>query len=153
MLEIFHEHEHTLSGYRKTAINNVIGFVNVKKILIDYGRPSYYLKDYMQSLPVMPEHSAIQDVLVHMKKERVHMALLLDEYGGSAGLVTMEDILEEIVGEIRDEFDTEEVSDIQKVEEGLYHINGRTLLDDIEKQLGITFSNEEDIDTIGGCFK
>ncbi|RKD69705.1 CBS domain containing-hemolysin-like protein [Sinobaca qinghaiensis] len=152
MLEVFHEHEHTRYPVTEDGDkDNVIGFVNVKKILIDYvaGR-RIVLRDYMQSLPVMPEHAAIQDVLVHMKKERVHMALLLDEYGGTAGLVTMEDILEEIVGEIRDEFDTEEVSDIQKVEEGLYHINGRTLLDDIEKQLSITFSNEEEIDTIGG---
>ena len=73
-----------------------------------------------------------------------------DEYGGTAGMITMEDILEEIVGEIRDEFDEDEEPDIVKVEDDIYHINGRVLLDDLNEQFDITFDNSDDIDTIGG---
>ena len=78
------------------------------------------------------------------------MSLIIDEYGGTAGILTMEDILEEIVGEIRDEFDDDEVNDIVKLDDSTYQINGRVLLDDLNEQFGIEFEDSEDIDTIGG---
>ncbi len=78
------------------------------------------------------------------------MALVIDEYGGTAGILTMEDILEEIVGEIRDEFDDDEVNDVIRTGEYTYQINGRVLLDEIEEQFGIVFEDSDDIDTIGG---
>ena len=96
------------------------------------------------------EATRISDALIKMQRERVHIALVIDEYGGTAGIITMEDILEEIVGEIRDEFDDEEVPDIVKVEEDIYHINGRVILDDITEQFGIEFEDADEVDTIGG---
>ena len=76
--------------------------------------------------------------------------MIIDEYGGTAGILTMEDILEEIVGEIRDEFDDDEVNDIVKLDDHTYQINGRVLLDDLNEKFGIEFEDSEDIDTIGG---
>ena len=104
----------------------------------------------MPTRTMLTEVSRISDALVKMQRERVHIALIIDEYGGTAGMITMEDILEEIVGEIRDEFDEDEEPDIVKVEDDIYHINGRVLLDDLNEQFDITFDNSDDIDTIGG---
>ncbi|MGP4074766.1 hemolysin family protein [Halobacillus sp. K22] len=131
--------------------DKIIGFVNVKKILLDYGSGDHIsLAQYIQPVPFMLESTPVQQVLMNMKKEQVHVTMLLDEYGGSAGMVTMEDILEEIVGEIRDEFDSNETRDINKVEDRIYHLNGKTLLSDIETALGVLFPEKEQIDTIGG---
>ena len=85
-----------------------------------------------------------------MQKDHVHMALVIDEYGGTAGIITMEDILEEIVGEIRDEFDDDEINDIIKTGEDTYQINGRVTLSELEDKFGIDFEDSDDIDTIGG---
>ena len=85
-----------------------------------------------------------------MQREHVHISLIIDEYGGTAGILTMEDILEEIVGEIRDEFDDDEVNDIIKLDDHTYQINGRVLLDDLNEKFDIQFADSEDIDTIGG---
>ena len=85
-----------------------------------------------------------------MQREHVHISLIIDEYGGTAGILTMEDILEEIVGEIRDEFDDDEVNDIIQLDDQTYQINGRVLLSDLEDEYNIEFEDSEDIDTIGG---
>ncbi|MBU5910370.1 hypothetical protein JVW25_27190, partial [Vibrio cholerae O1] len=74
----------------------------------------------------------------------VHISLIIDEYGGTAGILTMEDILEEIVGEIRDEFDDDEVNDVVRLSDNKYQINGRVLLDDLNDQFGIEFEDSED---------
>lgn len=131
--------------------DQMLGYVNVKKMLTDnaVGR-SKPLKESLQEMPHIHEITPLQDALVKMQKERVHIALVIDEYGGTAGMITMEDILEEIVGEIRDEFDVDEVPDIQQKSEDLYYISGRVLLSDLEERFGLTFKEIEDVDTIGG---
>ncbi|MDQ1235159.1 CBS domain containing-hemolysin-like protein [Paenibacillus sp. SORGH_AS306] len=129
----------------------ILGVVNVKKMLphIVAGR-EHQLQQFVRTLPSVQEATPIQDAMIRMQKERVHMALVIDEYGGTSGVITMEDVLEELVGEIRDEFDADEVADIQPIDDTTYLINGRTLLDELEKQFGMTFENDEEIDTIGG---
>jgi CBS domain containing-hemolysin-like protein len=84
-----------------------------------------------------------------MQKDRVHMAILMDEYGGTSGLVTVEDILEEIVGEIRDEFDMDEIPMVRKIKDNHYIIDSKVLVTEVNDLLGIEI-NDEDIDTIGG---
>ncbi|ANU12003.1 hypothetical protein A1A1_02787 [Planococcus antarcticus DSM 14505] len=131
--------------------DSVLGFVSAKKMLphIVAGR-EWQLEGFVLELPTVFERTALQDALLRMQNARVHIALVADEYGGTAGMITMEDILEEIVGEIRDEFDADEVSDISKVSDNQYLINGRVLLKDLEERFGLTFEKSEDIDTIGG---
>lgn len=97
------------------------------------------------------ETTPINSLLLKMQKERIHMAILLDEYGGTSGLVTVEDILEEIVGEIRDEFDDDEIPDVRKVKENHFIIYTNVLLEDVAKLLRIDIANP-DVDTIGGWY-
>ncbi|WPP42693.1 hemolysin family protein [Paenibacillus hunanensis] len=131
--------------------DQIVGMVNAKKMLPHMiNQTTRKLQDFIRPLPFIAESLSIQEAMLQMQQKRVHMALVVDEYGGTAGLLTMEDVLEELVGEIRDEFDADEVNDIRQVGEGQYLINGRVLLDDLERRFGITFDDRHDTDTIGG---
>ncbi|WP_010268437.1 hemolysin family protein [Paenibacillus senegalensis] len=146
--------EHNYTRYPVTADgdkDHIIGVVNVKKMLphIVAGK-EHKLEQFVRNLPYVLEGTPIQESMFKMQQERVHMALVIDEYGGTSGIITMEDVLEEIVGEIRDEFDADEVPDILQTGENEYLINGRVLLDDLERKFGIVFENDEEMDTIGG---
>lgn len=131
--------------------DHIKGFINVKEFLTEYASGKQIkVSNYIHDLPMISETTQISDALIRMQREHVHISLIIDEYGGTAGILTMEDILEEIVGEIRDEFDDDEVNDIVKLSDDKYQINGRVLLDDLNEQFGIEFEDSEDIDTIGG---
>ncbi|WP_436948183.1 hemolysin family protein [Staphylococcus xylosus] len=146
--------KHQFTRYPITADgdkDHVKGFINVKEFLTEYASGKQMkVSNYVHDLPMISETTRISDALVRMQREHVHISLIIDEYGGTAGILTMEDILEEIVGEIRDEFDNDEVNDIVKITDSRYQINGRVLLDDLQDQLDIEFEDSEDIDTIGG---
>lgn len=131
--------------------DKIIGFMNAKEFMteIAMGRQTP-LKDAIHDIDAIHETSPLQDVLLKMQINGVPISLVVDEYGGTAGIITMEDILEEIVGEIRDEFDTDEQPDILKVSDDEYIFSGRVLLDEIEEQFGIKFDNDYNVDTIGG---
>ncbi|WP_411343314.1 hemolysin family protein [Paenibacillus sp. WLX1005] len=146
--------EHYYTRYPVTSDENkdqIIGMINAKKMLphIINGTTAK-LDQFIRPIPFISESMPIQQAMLHMQQKRVHMALVVDEYGGTAGLLTMEDVLEELVGEIRDEFDADEVNDIRQTGEGQYLINGRVLLDDLERRFGIAFDDRYDTDTIGG---
>lgn len=152
VIAILDEHQYTRYPVTEDGDkDHILGFVNVKEMLTSYaaGREGK-LVDFIHEMPLIHEVTPLQELLLKMKQERVHIALVIDEYGGTAGIITMEDILEEIVGEIRDEFDDDEVPDIQQTSDSIYHINGRVLLSDLEKQFGLTFEESEEVDTIGG---
>ncbi|MBS2967996.1 HlyC/CorC family transporter [Metabacillus sp. KIGAM252] len=136
--------------------DNILGFINVKELLTAKVMNRELNKDLnLQSFinPVIRviENIPIHDLLVKMQKERTHVAILMDEYGGTSGMVTAEDILEEIVGEIRDEFDEDEVAEIRKVGEQHYILDAKLLIEDVNDLLGTELENEE-VDTIGGWF-
>ncbi len=100
--------------------DHILGLINVKELFTDLVvncQERRELREYIRPIIQVIETIPIQDLLVKMQKERIHMAILVDEYGGTSGLVTVEDILEEIVGEIRDEFDTDETPLIQVIDE------------------------------------
>ncbi|WP_342514518.1 hemolysin family protein [Sporosarcina sp. FSL K6-1522] len=135
--------------------DHIIGLVNMKNLLTAFikdpeteHRP---VIDYMQPIIHVIETMPIGDLLLKIQRERIHMAILMDEYGGTSGLVTIEDILEEIVGDIRDEFDTHEIPEIQTLGEDHYIFDAKMLIENVNDILGIDI-DEEDIDTIGGWF-
>jgi CBS domain containing-hemolysin-like protein len=133
--------------------DHIIGLVNIKEVMTDLideqGRGKKTLDSYIRPIIRVIDSIPIHDLLVKMQKERIHMAILMDEYGGTSGLVTVEDILEEIVGEIRDEFDMDEVPMIRKIKESHYIIDAKVLVSEINDLLGLDI-NDEDVDTIGG---
>lgn len=132
--------------------DSVVGMVNMKQVLTDFvngKNPDASLEEYVRPVIQVFETMPIHDLLLKMQKERVHMAILIDEYGGTSGLVTVEDILEEIVGEIRDEFDDDEVPDIKKVDENRTILDGKVLISEVNDLFGLNI-NDEDVDTIGG---
>ena len=118
----------------KRRSGQVKGRNGIKKLL----RPAYYV----------PESKPISDLLRELQKKKIHMAIVLDEYGGTAGLVTIEDLLEEIVGEIFDEYDLEEAM-VEVVGENAYRMDARADLDEVSEILGVEFP-EKIADTIGG---
>ena len=152
LMEIVRDHQYTRYPVTEHGDkDDILGFINVKEMLTNYT----YKQDLNDSIvvhdiPFVHDMAPIQDVLLKMQKEHVHMAIVVDEYGGTAGVITMEDILEEIVGEIRDEFDEDERDEIKAVDINNYLLNGRVLLSDLEDRFAIEFDDSEDVDTIGG---
>ncbi len=134
--------------------DSVYGFINVKEFLtakmvreIEEDSLEPFIIPIIRVIETIPIH----DLLVKMQKERVHIALLLDEYGGTSGLVTVEDIIEEIVGEIRDEFDEDEIPEVQNVGENHYIIDAKLLLHEVNDLLETNILHDS-IDTIGGWY-
>lgn len=135
--------------------DHIIGLINMKTLLTEYMKNPAVGKElvitYMQPIIQVIETIPIGDLLLKIQRERIHMAVLMDEYGGTSGLVTIEDILEEIVGDIQDEFDTDEVPEVQKVGDDHYIFDAKLLIESVNVLLNISIE-EEDIDTIGGWF-
>ncbi|MED3562552.1 hemolysin family protein, partial [Bacillus xiapuensis] len=132
--------------------DNIVGMLNIKEVMTEFIKGKSLgtsVQQYVRPVIQVIESIPIHDLLVKMQKDRVHMAILLDEYGGTAGLVTVEDILEEIVGEIRDEFDADEVPEINKINEHKTIVDGKVLIEEINDLFGLEI-DDEDIDTIGG---
>ncbi|MFJ8461960.1 hemolysin family protein [Lysinibacillus xylanilyticus] len=136
--------------------DNILGFMNAKELfthglLEQLTDDSLILENFINPVIRVIETIPIQELLVRMQKERIHLAILMDEYGGTSGLVTVEDILEEIVGEIRDEFDDDEIAEIRKVSDNHYILNAKMLIEDVENLLNVTLEAEE-VETLGGWF-
>ncbi len=139
------------------SIDNIVGVFHVKDmvkyILGDAKRMEedyFHIEDILMTPYFVPFSKKTDELFQEMQKEKVHMAIVIDEYGGTAGIVTMEDVIEEIVGNIFDEYDVEEEEDICPIGEDDYRINGTTDLGDVEELLGIAFEDDEEYDTLGG---
>ncbi|MEK3765146.1 MULTISPECIES: hemolysin family protein [unclassified Solibacillus] len=136
--------------------DNILGFLNIKDFLTlgmnnRINPATFKLEDFINPVIHMIETTPIQSLLQIMQKKRIHIAILLDEYGGTSGMITVEDILEELVGEIRDEFDDDEIPDIRKIAENHYLVYSKVLLDDISKLLFLDIESPN-VDTIGGWY-
>ncbi|TDL78581.1 hemolysin family protein [Peribacillus frigoritolerans] len=150
-LEIMRSERYTRYPLEHEDKDNIVGLVNIKEVLdaLYMSKEGVLLKNYIRPVIKVIETIPIQDLLMRMQKDRIHMAILVDEYGGTAGLVTVEDILEEIVGEIRDEFDVDELPNVQKKSEYHYIFDGKALIEEVNDLLQLEIDSE-DVDTIGG---
>ncbi|KHD36165.1 membrane protein [Clostridium acetobutylicum] len=129
--------------------DNIIGLIHIKDLYkLKINKEDEKIESIIREIKFVPESMSISELFRMFQKERMQMAIVIDEYGGTFGLVTIEDILEEIVGEIQDEFD-EEMEEIKKTENGSYVVDGKVLIEDINELLDIEIY-EENIDTIGG---
>ena len=132
-------------------LDNVIGILLAKDLLplILEREPEFDLRSLLRPAVVVPESKRLNVLLREFRQNRNHMAIVIDEYGGVAGLVTIEDVLEEIVGEIEDETDVDEGLDIRKISPTDFFVKAQTPIEDFNEHLSVSFSNEE-FDTIGG---
>ncbi|WP_426004936.1 hemolysin family protein [Bacillus sp. DWP3-1] len=130
--------------------DHVIGVINSKDVFkASFLNLDVTIEDLMRPVIRVIESTPVQELLILMQKERIHMSVLVDEYGGTAGLVTVEDILEEIVGEIRDEYDQDETPHIVKKGDFHYVMDGKALIDEVNDLLDLAIEND-DVDTIAG---
>ena len=149
LIELFRQDKYTRLPVYEDTTDNVIGIINMKDLLLIDNKENFTIRDILRETYFTYEHKNTSDLLVEMRQNSISLAIVLDEYGVTAGLVTLEDLLEEIVGEIRDEYDTDEVDEITQLSEREFMVLGATNLDDVSDELGVKFSSE-DYDTIGG---
>ena len=144
---------HSRTPLYKESVDHIVGILYAKDLLriIAAGGPRPRLRDIMRPALFVPESQAVDDLLNELQRRRVHMAIVLDEYGGTAGLVTIEDLLEEIVGEIQDEFDEEEPMKVI-VREGEAILDGRADIDQMGELVNpaLELEDDEEYDTVGG---
>ncbi len=131
-------------------IDNIIGFIYAKDLLnINPSIKTHNLRSFMREAIFIPETKSIESLLQQMRKSKFHLAVVVDEHGGVSGLVTMEDIIEEIVGEIHDEYDKDNVY-IKQINTNHLIINAKTNLDELSSYLNFTFPKKDDYDTVAG---
>ena len=155
ILEQLYNQQHTRFPVADGDKDSIIGLINTKELMAECLKSrmkiEMTIKPFIKPIITVIESIPIHDLLIKMQQEQTHMAVLIDEYGGTSGLVTVEDILEEIVGEIRDEFDDDELPEIRKLGEDHYIVDSKLLLSEINDLLGTHLDNP-DVDTIGGWY-
>ena len=138
LMAVFSEDMHTRFPVYEDNTDNVIGIINMKDLLVYPKDKPFSIRNILREPYFTYEYKATADLMIEMRKASVNLAIVLDEYGATAGLVTLEDLLEEIVGEIRDEYDEDEVEDIKEIQpEREYVVQGSAKLDDINEALHI----------------
>lgn len=149
ILEVVKKEQFSRIPVYNENIDDVIGILNVKDLIIaDQSSENFKVADYVREPFYTFEFKKIAEVFNEMKKTRTPMAVVLDEYGGTVGIITMEDIIEEIVGEIEDEYDDEN-NMIQVIKEDEYIVDGSAKLHDISELIGVNMESEE-LDSVGG---
>ncbi len=149
LMEVFRKNMFTRIPVYEESVDNVIGIINMKDIIFYNGETPFVLRDYMRSAYYIYEYKKTAELLSELRAANVSIAIVLDEYGTTAGLVTIEDLVEEIVGDIRDEYDEEEPDEFTEISEQEYIVEGSAKLDDVNEKLELKLESE-DYDTIGG---
>lgn len=149
LIEIFREDKYTRLPVFKDTTDNVVGTINMKDLLLYDSTNGFHIRDILREAYFTYEYKSISELLVEMRQASFNIAIVLDEYGETAGLITLEDILEEIVGEIHDEYDENEEDFIQEIGEREYIVEGSTNLDDLNDRLELNLRSEE-YDSLGG---
>lgn len=153
LVRAFADAEHSRLPVFGESLDEVVGMVHVKDVFAANIDPSRdrSLTALMRSPLFVPESMGAIDLLARMRAERIHLAIVVDEFGGTEGLVTIEDVVEEIVGEIEDEHDIEEVGLLTMLDEGLWEADARLELEDLQESVDTRLTAEDDdVDTVGG---
>lgn len=149
LIEIYRTNMFTRLPVYETTTDNVIGMINMKDLLLYRPGDAFHVRDYLREAYYTYEFKKTSELFIDMRQHSVSMAIVLDEYGATAGLVTLEDLLEEIVGEIRDEYDEDELDSVQKLSDTEYRVDASVKLDDLNDMLNIHLESD-DYDSIGG---
>lgn len=149
LLEIFREEKYTRFPVYEESTDNVIGIINVKDLLLLEGKENFSIRDFLRQPLYTYEFKKAAELMVEMRKTLNNIVIVLDEYGATAGLITLEDMLEEIVGEIRDEYDEDEEESVVELEPRQYRVNASLKLDDLNEYLDLKLESE-DYDSLGG---
>ena len=148
-VNIYREEKFTRIPVYEETRDNVIGILNVKDLILFDKSQEFHVKDFLREAYYTYEFKNTSELLMEMRKNSISIAIVLDEYGATAGLVTLEDLLEEIVGDIRDEFDEAEAEEVQQLAEREYLVEGACKLEDLNDMIGLGIESE-DYDSIGG---
>lgn len=149
LIKIFRSEKYTRIPIYQDSTDNVIGIINMKDLLLYNPEEIFDVRKYLRSAFYTYESKKLSELMMEMKKTSVNIVIVLDEYGVTAGLITLEDLLEEIVGEIHDEYDLDEDEPIKKISENIYILEGQMKIDDLNDYLGVNLSSD-DYDSIGG---
>lgn len=149
VLDIFKEYMYTRLPVYENDKDNIVGLINIKDFILLSGNEDFHVKDILREAYYTYEYKKTADLMLEMREIAANAAFVLNEYGATVGMITLEDLLEEIVGEIRDEYDADEEEQIQQIDEYSYLVEGGMKLNDINDALNISLSSE-DYDSIGG---
>lgn len=149
VMELFEECMYTRIPVYQEDKDNIIGLINIKDFILVKDKEQFKISDIMRQTYYTYEFKKTADLLIEMREKCVNVSIVLNEYGAAVGMITLEDLLEEIVGEIRDEYDEDEEEFIQQIDERVYLVEGGMKLSDINDELG-TVLESEDYDSIGG---
>ena len=153
LLEVITRSGHSRIPIYEDNVDNVLGVVHAKDLLtfLVKGRvDDFDARKVMREAYFIPGSKDVDELLAEFQRDNIQLAIVRDEYGGTAGLVTVEDLLEEIVGEMRDEYDVSEEPMVQTLPDDQYLVNARMRVDELNEQMGSSFPEDEDYETIGG---
>ena len=152
IISVFREYKYTRLPVYEESVDNVIGVVNVKDLLLCENHDDFSIREILRKPYYTYEFKNISELMEELRKTSNNFTIVVDEYGSTVGMITLEDLLEEIVGEIRDEYDEDEEDDISQLGKNEYLLSGSVRLDDISDILNLPEADEEcdDYDSVGG---
>jgi len=153
IVKVFKEHRHTRMPVYEEDLDHIVGLLHAKDLLLYYTLSSaqkFDIDKILRPIRFTPEQKKVDELLLEMRTEKVHMMIVVDEYGGTAGLVSMEDLLEEIVGEIRDEYDSGEEDMLTILNAHEARVDAGFPLEELNSRLGLAIEESGDYDSVGG---
>jgi len=154
LVAAFAEAGHSRLPVYDGSLDSVVGMIHLKDVYalqVTGAKPPEDIKELIRTPLYVPESMGVLDLLARMRAERMHLAIVVDEFGGTEGLVTIEDVVEEIVGDIEDEHDEEVVANLSRLEDGIWDADARTELEEVAETIDARLADvEEDVDTLGG---
>lgn len=152
VLDAIHKVGHSRIPVYEGTIDNIVGLIYAKDLLVEIGKQSdeFSLRERMREAYFVPETKPLRALLHEFQNQKLHIAVVLDEYGGTAGIVTLEDIIEELVGDIADEYEETPQESVRKIDENTLEVDARTYVEDLNDEYELDLPEDEDYDTVGG---